>query len=629
MLTGAVATYAAALLVIAAATAVGHGILAVSGRPAPSWAAPAIGLAAITVLAWWTVRLPGEGLTALVAVLVAAVGGGALSVARLAGLRAHLASGLPVLAIALALASVPFLVDGHFGVLGTGFNVDMSQHLFVASWIAQPEGPIPALFGQGYPLGPHALAVATAEPFGELALAFSGVTIAVPAITAATALAVVPGCSRGRAMLAAILAAFAYLAASYLAQGSFKELFEAAFLLGVVAWLRELRAGKGGSPSWLAGLPLAVLAAGALYAYSGPGLVWLAGALALWALWEVLRRRGELERLAAATLPAAVVGAVALAVLAAPELDRIEQFCGSVGTVSDRADAGLRSQGLHAERGASEAGTEDAPRFDNDLGNLFGQIDPLTALGVWPSGDFRVAPGDGAVPAPVFHGGALLAAIALALGVAAALRAGETALLVALAAAAAIWLAARLASTPYTTARALAVAAPVVMLTSVGWAVRPPGHVRDRQRLLGRAMAAAFLLAAALSSALALVNAPVGPREYTPGVTALSPTFAGSATLLLAPPEVLADGRGEDFYRWELREADPACVEPAPDRATAGPPPGGIRYVLRADRSSRAPFSGLRRRASEDGVVLWEVLPGAASGPRIQAPEPGSTDCGL
>ena len=105
----------------------------------------------------------------------------------------------------------------------------------------------------------------------------------------------------------------------------------------------------------------------------------------------------------------------------------------------------------------------EEPQFDNDLGNLFGQISPLEAFGVWPSGDFRVAPGDGAVPAAVFYASALIGALALGFGVVAAARRGETALLAALAAAAAIWLAARIASTPYTTAKALMMVAPVAM----------------------------------------------------------------------------------------------------------------------------------------------------------------------
>ena len=50
--------------------------------------------------------------------------------------------------------------------------------------------------------------------------------------------------------------------------------------------------------------------------------------------------------------------------------------------------------------------------FDPDgpgLGNLFGQVSPFEALGIWPSGDFRLAPGDGAVPAVGYYLGAAFA----------------------------------------------------------------------------------------------------------------------------------------------------------------------------------------------------------------------------
>ena len=49
------------------------------------------------------------------------------------------------------------------------------------------------------------------------------------------------------------------------------------------------------------------------------------------------------------------------------------------------------------------------------LGNLFGQISPFEALGIWPSGDFRLSPGDGAVPAFGYYLGAAFASILLAL----------------------------------------------------------------------------------------------------------------------------------------------------------------------------------------------------------------------
>ena len=44
--------------------------------------------------------------------------------------------GLPVALVALLAASLPFAVEGHFGILGTGFNPDMSQHLLSADRLA-------------------------------------------------------------------------------------------------------------------------------------------------------------------------------------------------------------------------------------------------------------------------------------------------------------------------------------------------------------------------------------------------------------------------------------------------------------------------------------------------------------
>ena len=134
----------------------------------------------------------------------------------------------------------------------------------------------------------------------------------------------------------------------------------------------------------LRALPLAVLGAGSVYAYSFPGLLWLGGAAAVWAAIELARaaRRGgaaEARLLARLAAPTVLVAVAALAIAVVPELGRIVDFA-SFETF-DPAGAGL--------------------------GNLFDRLSPLEALGIWPSGDFRVEPGDGAVPAFVFYlGGA-------------------------------------------------------------------------------------------------------------------------------------------------------------------------------------------------------------------------------
>lgn len=582
MLAGALETYFAALIVVVASLAIGAGICVAGGARRWTWAAPAVGLAAVTVLAWWAVRLPGEGVTALVAVVVASVIGGLVALRRMDDLGGQLRLAAPAFVLAALAVSIPFAVETHFGILGTGFNVDMSQHLFAADWLRDPAGPAPGLYEQGYPLGPHALAVATGRLPGELATSFSGVTIAAPILLVLTALGACRDMSRWRATVAAVLCGTAYLVATYLAQGSFKELYEATFLIGLVIWLADLSAGSATEGrAWRRGLPPAVLAAGALYAYSTPGLAWLGGTLVVWGGFELWRSRAAARDVLSRGLPAIGAGLVALLLIAAPEAERIVDFGGAVGTVSEKAEADDGSSGSAEAAVAKLRGgppRDDGPEFDNDLGNLFGQISPLEAFGVWPSGDFRVAPGDGAVPAVAFYAGALLGALALAIGIGSAARRGETALLAALAAAVAIWLAARLGSTPYTTAKALEMIAPVAMLIAARGVLDPGflGHRGDRSGLLRTAFGVAFVAAAAISSALALGNAPVGPREYTAGVTELGDRFAGRSVQLLAEDGVLADQHGEEFYGWELREARSFEIRPIsdPDRS------GGFNFTI-------------------------------------------------
>src|SRR6185436_8729578 len=92
------------------------------------------------------------------------------------------------------------------------------------------------------------------------------------------------------------------------------------------------------------------------------------------------------------------------------------------------------------------------------LGNLFGQVSPFEALGIWPSGDFRLAPGDGAVPAIGYYLGAAFATALLLYGVVQCWRRRETAVLAGLGAVALAYVAGRLGGTPYATAKAVEIA---------------------------------------------------------------------------------------------------------------------------------------------------------------------------
>jgi hypothetical protein len=644
-----VGTYVSVLLAGGASLLIGQAVLTACGWQKWSWLAPAVGLAALTTLAWATARLGYDGVGPLVAALVASAASLAFLWRRVEGVGTAIRIGLPIALAAVLVASIPFAVEGRFGILGTGFNVDMSQHLFAADWLSGQNRPEPGLVDQGYPLGPHSLAVAGAELSGvtNVVTPFSGVTIVVPVLAALTALTVLSELPALRRGIAALLVAFPYLVASYLAQGAFKELYMGLFLLGFALVLHELTRGeprKRGPTGVAAAVPLAILALGAIYAYSGPGLAWLVGALGLWGALELWRRQraggdpGLLLRRAAAP------GLVALAVFfigAAPEAGRIADFGGNVSAVADPTDlepapdVGPGSSARRESEGTTAAPTESTGNeagggsgrlsrserrelytFNSDLGNLFGQVNPVEALGVWPSGDFRVQPGGGGVPGVVFYLGALLGAVALAFGLRGWLRRGELAVPAALGAAVIIYLGARGFSTPYTTAKALQMVAPLAALIAFRELLAPgflsaqsPGFrntfTAARMRPARAALVSLFVAAAAISSLLALANAPIGPRSYSPGLTRLSSNTDGAPTLILAPPRQVSERHGRSFLGWELRGARPICVTPD-DGKRGGEAPPGISFVIVSDSSLDPPFEDLELVVQRGQYVLWE-----------------------
>jgi hypothetical protein len=223
------------------------------------------------------------------------------------------------------------------------------------------------------------------------------------------------------------------------------------------------------------------------------------------------------------------------------------------------------------------------------LGNLFGQISPFEVLGIWPSGDFRLSPGDGAVPALGYFLGAAYASILLLYGLVVCWRRRETALIAGLAAAALAYAAARIGGTPYTAAKAIEIGAPLAALVIV-------------LPLLRRPVAWLYLAAAAGCSLLALANAPVGPSSYSPALTRLRFEVGEGPTLVLASRQLLEE-HGTPYIAWEMRGGR-VCID-ATDDAGNQPPPG-VRYVIADAAPNQAPFSGLRVKRVAQPYVLWE-----------------------
>ena len=213
------------------------------------------------------------------------------------------------------------------------------------------------------------------------------------------------------------------------------------FLLGFVLFLRESAREPTDSPLRFA--PAALIAVGAVYTYSFPGLLWLIGTAVIWALVELglgWVGDGGRERVRAVVgdlAKPAGIAVLVLVVLVAPEIGRMIDF-------------------------------HRFETFDPNgpgLGNLFGQVSPFEALGIWPSGDFRLAPGDGAVPAAAYYLGVAFATVLLIYGIWRCWRRRETVVLSGLFVAAVAYLAARVGGTAYTSAKAIEIAAPLCALT--------------------------------------------------------------------------------------------------------------------------------------------------------------------
>jgi hypothetical protein len=595
-----IGTYAAVAAICASSLAIGQAAVRLCGVRRWSWLSPAVGLALLCAICWGTVRMPGDGVVSGLLVLALTLGSIVWCVAFLPHGREEsdtfgeaLYIGGPVALGALLAASLPFIVEGHFGILGTSFNPDMSQHLLAADRLA--EGHSSQLLNQGYPLGPHAIVVALNKGLGVgLVQGFSGLTVAVAILASLTALAAFRELPAIPRTAGALLVGLAYITASYFAQGAFKETMQALFLLAFVLALRE--ADRTWPNLQLRFVPAALIAAGSIYTYSFPSLIWLGPALVLYLLGKGLYAAGGADLgdhpspvargggTKSATGPAARalgLAFVVFLVLTLPELGRMLDF-------------------------------HSFETFDPNgpgLGNLFGQISPFETLGIWPSGDFRLAPGDGAVPAAGYYLGIAFALALLVYGVIQLWRRRETAILAGLAAAALAYAAARVVGTPYTAAKAIEIAAPlvalVILLPLLAEACRvsgPIGNKLDRRPWLPVVAATLFVAAAGVCSLLALANAPLGPTSYSSKLSEYRKLVGAGPTVVFASPQLLEEEHGEPFLAWELRGGR-VCIRSTEESRV----PPGVRFAI---------FPGF------EGDSAWALR-------RISDPIPGRSPCPL
>ena len=628
---------ASAALIVAGSLIVGQAALTLCGRPRPTPLAAPVGLALLLSASGIAAGLGARGtaiaitfilLTLFAAIAVAATRPGPWSEragARRRGLRSTDARKMrgrdaefspapgarpiarpthawvpPLIAavLAAAFASLPFVAAGRIGILGVGLvNDDMAYHLLMADWIAERFSPEPELIADGYPLGPHALVTGLSTLLGGRSIdVFAGLVVAIPALSALTAFAILAELRTARRVAVSALVAVPYLIAAYLAQEAFKEPIIALLLLGFAVLLAERPPPDGVEPRWRRGrgIVLGVIAAGAIYVYSFPSIAWLAAGLALWAVLEAWRRsRGSRESplaLARAVAPAAAAGLLAWLAITLPDLGRVVDFADFRALDPDRANEG-------------------------GLGNLRGHLSPLEAFGIWPTSEFRLAAGAGALPAAAFYAGALLAAAGLAAGLPRWLRAHGPAIPLALVGAVVIYAGARGLGTVYTSAKALAIVAPLITIVALGGLLG--GNEPGRSQVVRALLAVAIAAGMALSSFLVLRQAPVGPEDHLDQLAAIRPHVAGEELLFLGRDNFVLYGlRGSrphthvrNFYNPYSVPGNPAIDDverkfdfDSVDAETLARFP----YVLttRAGHASGPP-PGYEATFETDGYVLW------------------------
>ncbi len=616
-----IGTYASAALICAASLLAGRALLLIAGRSSWTWLEPAAGFGAVLTVTGVLARAPGHGTSATVGLVLLLLAATAIVVTQPArGGREALQQGLPVGILIAVVLSIPFAISARWGLLGVGFNNDLGLHLAWAEWLRGGAGPIP---DPGYPLGPHGLAVATAAVPGiGLGQAFVGEIFAIGILTGLTALAALPGFGPGRRLLAATMVAVSYLSASYFAQGAFKELAEAFFVLAVAVGLHEIdtlrrgdvpraRGHYGYSSRGTSGvvgfaLPWLAIAGGIFFSYSFAGLAWPIATVALWSLTlpgvrRALAPRALLRFLLRPTtlLSIVVLGALAVAATLVGPFGFVHSFNKVAGT------------------------------------NTYGPVSPVEALGVWPATDYRLeAPGGGHLTGLA----GAIGVLALLAGTTWWVRRRELAVPLGLAACVVLYLAALPTSGDYSHAKALMIGAPLAMLV----AIRPllaefhlPGRrwaeKRSRSPLFGPSagvtragwaiLAAAFIGGAVYSSFLALRNAPVGPPGHGAELRAFLPILRGKPVLYA----------GQDRYApYELMGADThvPLVEFPDDEVAENPEKpfdtgdayspidfdsfsrgtlDRFPYVItgRAAWNSQAP-SGFKRIAATPSFLLWE-----------------------
>ncbi len=496
------ATYLTLAVIVALSLLVGRAVMHFAGHEKWSGVEPAVGFAALMTVEGLLARLPGTH-SALVLGLVL------VFTASVFVLRRVTPDDLPrsgffwlAALLAVLIASIPFAVTGHWGLLGMGYNNDFGLHLAWAEWLRSGFGTEPS---DGYPLGPHGLAAAISFlPKIALGPAFIGQVMAIAVLCVMTAWAAVERLGKWRRLLAAVLVGLPYLMASYFAQGAFKELAAAMFLLAFTIHLPGLLPLPGGrSARHRALLPSLILLLGIVFTYSFPGLAWPVAVLIAWGLADSTARARLSPRhiWRAISHPViAITGLVILALLSALA------FWGPFGF----GDA------------FSEVTTSDA----------FGPVSVIEEFGVWLTSDYRLS-GSESTPLPGLMGAIGLASLLVALWW--WWKQPKSVYPLAFLACAGLYGISLPWVGDYSLAKALVISAPITMVVILTALLSGPAKPwKPNQGMEFGAwvtLAAVFVIGAGASSFLVLRDASVSPPGRAAQLAAFLPQIGGKTVL--------------------------------------------------------------------------------------------------
>ncbi len=524
-----------AFLTCVASLFVGQAALRLSGAREWTWIAPSVGMSILMLIAVPQNHLPGRTATDAVILALLTI----VSIVWCASDRAHLPpwkgtlAALPVAFLVL----VPFLTAGRPGILGMSVDNDMGSHMqFVEIYLSRVAEHVKPM-RVDYPLGPHAVVAVISEGLGiRVDRSFAGWTMALPMLSAWTAVALARRSSWIKQVLAATVVGLPFLMAAYYGEGSFKEVLQAVLVLAFVLVL----AGYGPKLERGRWVPLAFLVGGIASVYSVTGFPWPAAILGLWVAGTLVRTavRGDLRTIPAAVrreLPAIGIGIAVLVVELLPQAHRLYEFW--------KINLGN--------------GSIITPK--ENLGNLAGPLPGWEGFGVWNNPDFRF-------PNPSHWGDVWIAMmVALAVfGAFWAFRRGRWLLPLAAGASVVIWALSIPSQSPYVVAKGLVITSPLLVMLVVFPFVddgdgRPEslrtflGRIRARPLTVGIATLLGLLVffRVGIADLQSVRSSMVGPTAHVEELRTFQPRIEGKKVLYIG---------GNDFIEYELART---AVRPA------------------------------------------------------------------